>query len=379
VGGTGRHGLWLFDRDPSRSEAAQKCTAAISPQGGTALSRLEPDSHRAIPGSMRAGKRCPAACGLHPTPSTRSVDDRDAGKVRVAGKVLDGPDQGPLVFEPSFGATVHQRLTEAEVHFSDEGSGTPVLLLHGFPTTHLLWKRVSPALAAADFRAIAPDLVGYGASDAAENVPVDATNQARWQLELLDALRLGAETVVVAHDIGTAVAQLMVARAPARIDKLILIDGVYADRWAMEAVESIRDWDPTRASALSKVLARRSRSWTKSPVAAELLGEMLASFDGERGGRRLIRAAKSLDPQQTGAILAHLRRQPPPRSCCGARTTHFFPLKACPDRSLICFTPSSRSSPVVTSCRSMRRISSPRRSCASPEAHSLDGLPKTGS
>jgi len=207
---------------------------------------------------------------------------------------------------------VDQRLTEAVVHFSDEGSGRPVLLLHGFPSTHLLWKRVSPLLAAAGFRAIVPDLAGYGASEAAEDIPIDAASQARWQLEFLDALRFGAETVVVAHDIGTAVAQLMVARAPARIGKLMLIDGVYADRWAMEAVESIRNWDPSRASALSKVLARRSRSWTKSPITAQLLGEMLASFDGERGGQRLIRAAGSLDPQQTAAILDQLRQQHPP-------------------------------------------------------------------
>lgn len=65
---------------------------------------------------------------------------------------------------------------EAEVHFSDEGRGRPVLLLHGFPTIHLLWRRVSPALAAAGFRAIAP--IGYGSSDAAESVSLDALNQA---------------------------------------------------------------------------------------------------------------------------------------------------------------------------------------------------------
>ena len=221
---------------------------------------------------------------------------------------------------------MHQRLTEAEVHFSDQGNGVPVLLLHGFPTTHSLWKRVSPALAEAGFRAIAPDLVGYGASEAAGNVPIDAINQARWQLELFDALRFSAETVVVAHDIGTAVAQLMVARAPERIKRLILIDGVYADHWAMEAVESIREWDPSRAAAVSKVLSRRARSWTNSPAAAQLLGEMLASFDGEQGGRRLIRAAKSLDPQQTAAIVDQLRRQHPPSLVLWGADDTFLPV-----------------------------------------------------
>jgi haloacetate dehalogenase len=54
------------------------------------------------------------------------------------------------------------RLGEAAVRYDDEGSGDPILLLHGFPTTRLLWKRVAPLLVEAGFRVVAPDLVGYG-------------------------------------------------------------------------------------------------------------------------------------------------------------------------------------------------------------------------
>ena len=47
----------------------------------------------------------------------------------------------------------------------DEGTGDPVLMLHGFPDSHLVWRKQIPALLAAGYRVIAPDLRGFGASD----------------------------------------------------------------------------------------------------------------------------------------------------------------------------------------------------------------------
>lgn len=48
------------------------------------------------------------------------------------------------------------------------GSGTPVVLLHGFPQTHLCWRHVAADLAQ-DHTVIAPDLRGYGDSDKPED------------------------------------------------------------------------------------------------------------------------------------------------------------------------------------------------------------------
>src|SRR4051812_20169416 len=49
------------------------------------------------------------------------------------------------------------------VHARVGGSGPPLLLLHGFPETHLMWHAVAPRLAER-FTVVAPDLPGYGAS-----------------------------------------------------------------------------------------------------------------------------------------------------------------------------------------------------------------------
>jgi hypothetical protein len=58
------------------------------------------------------------------------------------------------------------------------GSGPPVLLLHGFPETHLMWRTVAPRLAR-DFTVICPDLPGYGRSGAAGRTTSGATPSRR--------------------------------------------------------------------------------------------------------------------------------------------------------------------------------------------------------
>jgi pimeloyl-ACP methyl ester carboxylesterase len=176
----------------------------------------------------------------------------------------------------------------------DSGAGPPVLLLHGFPATRGLWKEVAPRLVAGGFRAIAPDLIGYGGSPDAPDVGM--AGQAALLLELLDELGID-QAAVVAHDVGTAAAQILTVLAPKRVRRLVLMDGVYETEWAMGAVQSIRDSDPAQAARLQPVLARTLRS----------IRDLLPAYAGEAGGRRLIHAARCLDPRQTEGITARLR------------------------------------------------------------------------
>jgi pimeloyl-ACP methyl ester carboxylesterase len=177
----------------------------------------------------------------------------------------------------------------------DLGTGRAVLLVHGFPTTRALWKGVAPRLLAAGLRVLAPDLAGYGDSPDAPDVGME--NQAQWLLDLLD--ERGIEQVsLVAHDVGTAAAQILTVRAPARVRTLVLMDGVYETEWAMAPVESIRGWNEAEAARLQPVLARRLRS----------IRELLAAYAGDTGGRRLIHAARCLDPKHTAGMTARLRQ-----------------------------------------------------------------------
>jgi pimeloyl-ACP methyl ester carboxylesterase len=137
-------------------------------------------------------------------------------------------------------------------------------------------------------------------------------------LDLLDALGI-TRAAVVAHDVGSAAAQLMVASMPERIRGLAVLDGVYAGEWAMGAVASIQAWDPADARRLFLVLARRLAK-------GRAVREMLAAYEGEHGGLRLIRAARDLDPHQTVHISEALRASGVPAFILWGERDEFLPL-----------------------------------------------------
>jgi pimeloyl-ACP methyl ester carboxylesterase len=199
----------------------------------------------------------------------------------------------------------------------DEGKGEPVLLLHGFPTSRLLWQRVVPKLSQR-FRVLAPDLKGYGESSG--DGPVDLASQAGSLLRFLDALDL-PRVAIVAHDVGSAAGQILAVRAPERVRALVVVDGVHAGNWAMGAVETIRSWDPAKAASLAKVLVRTMR--VKDPA----LREILAGYEGEEGGHRLIRAAQAFDPRQTESIGEALGNLPMPRLVVWGEHDEYLPLR----------------------------------------------------
>jgi pimeloyl-ACP methyl ester carboxylesterase len=103
----------------------------------------------------------------------------------------------------------------------DEGEGTPVLLLHGFPDSSHLWRHQVPALVDAGMRVIAPDLRGFGESDKPEAVEAYALRRSVADVvAVLDALEV-ARAHVVGHDWGAGLAWLVAAFAPERVERLV--------------------------------------------------------------------------------------------------------------------------------------------------------------
>jgi pimeloyl-ACP methyl ester carboxylesterase len=109
------------------------------------------------------------------------------------------------------------------LHVEDHGSGTPVLLMHGWPDSGYLWRHQIPFLTGHGFRAIAPDLRGFGRSSRPAAVADYAlTNSVGDMAGLLDAL--GVESAhVVGHDWGAAVAWLTAIFHPGRVKKLVAL------------------------------------------------------------------------------------------------------------------------------------------------------------
>ncbi len=104
------------------------------------------------------------------------------------------------------------------------GAGIPVLLLHGWPFTSHMWRRVTPLLVAAGHRVIAPDLRGIGGSDRpASGYDVETVSEDF--AELLSALGV-PEAFVVGTDLGTPIAWMLAMRHPERVRKLALMEAL---------------------------------------------------------------------------------------------------------------------------------------------------------
>ncbi|MDP9185007.1 MAG: alpha/beta hydrolase [Actinomycetota bacterium] len=142
-----------------------------------------------------------------------------------------------------------------ELAYRDEGSGPAVLLLHGFPLTSYLWRRLIPALAARH-RVLAPDLLGLGGSEHPAGVPLDIRAQATYVGELLDHLELD-RVAVIGHSTGGGIAQLLAHRRP-DVQALVLIDSVAFDAWPTEAVAEVQVLPPERETFETVELVVRS-------------------------------------------------------------------------------------------------------------------------
>lgn len=106
------------------------------------------------------------------------------------------------------------------LYVQDEGEGEPVLLVHGWPDTHALWRHQVPALTAGGYRAIAPDLRGFGASDKPQEVGRYGMLEVIGDLiALLDRLEV-PRAHVVGHDWGGAIGCVLAALAPDRVASL---------------------------------------------------------------------------------------------------------------------------------------------------------------
>ena len=109
--------------------------------------------------------------------------ERYAGKTRIIAELqtLVGDDPasrlqfseeliGNAACKAKEGSSSVLRVNGISLHVEDHGSGKPVLLLHGWPDSSYLWRHQIPFLVANGFRAIAPDLRGFGRSDRPEGV-----------------------------------------------------------------------------------------------------------------------------------------------------------------------------------------------------------------
>ncbi len=114
-----------------------------------------------------------------------------------------------------------------QMHYVRGGQGPTLVLLHGYPQTWYMWRKVMPVLAE-HFTVIAPDLRGAGATEA----PADGYDKRTLAADvhgLLTQLGLTDDVRIVGHDIGTMVAYAYAAAHPAQVSRLVLTEAPLPD------------------------------------------------------------------------------------------------------------------------------------------------------
>src|SRR3954451_10237190 len=109
--------------------------------------------------------------------------------------------------------------------YLDEGSGDPVVMLHGNPTWSFYYRNLVTQLRDR-YRCIAPDHVGCGLSDKppADRYPYSLERRVTDLTALLDHLKLDRDVTLVMHDWGGVIGTAWAARFPERVKRLVLLN-----------------------------------------------------------------------------------------------------------------------------------------------------------
>lgn len=129
------------------------------------------------------------------------------------------------------------RVQGIDLHTIVEGEGPAVLLVHGFPDDHHVWRHQIPALVAAGYRVIAPDLRGCGESDAPRRTRAYALDTLVADLVgVLDALGV-TKASVIGHDLGAVLGWQLAMRHPERVTRFVALSVGHPNAYALAPLE----------------------------------------------------------------------------------------------------------------------------------------------
>jgi haloalkane dehalogenase len=117
------------------------------------------------------------------------------------------------------------RALDTELAYVDTGSGRPVVLLHGNPTSSYLWRNVIPHLTPAH-RCLAPDLVGMGESGRSAAGRYQFADHARYLDAWFDTLGVTGGVTLIMHDWGSALGFHWARRHPERVRALVYMEAI---------------------------------------------------------------------------------------------------------------------------------------------------------
>jgi pimeloyl-ACP methyl ester carboxylesterase len=153
---------------------------------------------------------------------------------------------------------------EVTLHYEDEGSGQPVLLIHGHTSDRRVWDPVMPGLRDAGLRVVRVDLRGHGLSTRPD-FGYHFSDHAADMVAVLDAAGV-SKSAVVGHSIGGGIALELALTVPGRLSAMVLMSPVMPDRPFEPAfMDNLRQ--VARVARSEGIAAAMAGPWAESPLA----------------------------------------------------------------------------------------------------------------
>jgi pimeloyl-ACP methyl ester carboxylesterase len=194
--------------------------------------------------------------------------------------------------------------SQGRIRYDLRGEGSPVVLVHGTPSSSFVWQKVWPSLSAR-WQVLTYDLAGYGTSEQCEGQDVRLRAQAHVLAELI--AHLGLERPhLVGHDFGaaTVLGGHLVEQKPAA--SLTIIDGVALNPWGTPYSLLVRDnvgvFQALPAYVHEAMLAAHLRSAVSRMLDDATLRALIAPWTGEAGQAAYYRQIAQYDHEFTGLL-----------------------------------------------------------------------------
>jgi len=153
------------------------------------------------------------------------------------------------------------RVLEYTMHYVDEGSGDPIVLIHGNPTSSYLWRNIIPHLSGLG-RCVAPDLIGMGDSDKLKNSGPDSYSfiEHRKYLDaLLEEIGVTENVTFVIHDWGSALGFDWALRHPDKVKGIVYMEAIVAHlNWNDWPDDSRKIFQGFRSPAGEKLILQKN-------------------------------------------------------------------------------------------------------------------------
>jgi pimeloyl-ACP methyl ester carboxylesterase len=200
----------------------------------------------------------------------------------------------------------HVEVDGIRMRWEEEGEGPPVVFVHGIPTSPRLWRHVIPRVRGA--RSMSWEMVGYGASmEEGHDRDISVARQAGYLAGWMREVGLGEGAIVVGHDLGGGVAQILAVRHPGLVRALVLTNAICYDSWPIPSVKAMRAMGPLVERMPNGAFRRVYDGFLRqghddAALAEESIAEHWPYYARAGGAAAMIRQVRSLNVEDTLAI-----------------------------------------------------------------------------